>query len=119
MPAPRYNMHRCRPSEAEVKSDYIVRMLLNDGYDIEDERDAVKFIEEHGVDKFGFDYPYGSFEEYKRHVLAGEFDVESAEVTEEERAECERSVKAGESYIIYENLMECKADIIRYPKKDR
>lgn len=118
MPVPRYDTPECKPSEAEVKSDYIVRMLLNAGYDIEDERDAVHVIEEHGIDKFTFDYPYGSFEEYKKHVLAGEFDVDMEDVmtTDEERAELIRSVKAGESYIIYENLMECKAMVIRYPK---
>lgn len=117
MPVPRYNIPKCKPSEIEVKSIYIIRMLFKAGYDVGNARDAVKLIEEKGIDKFDFDYPYGSFEEYKKHVLAGEFDVESMEVTDEQRAECERSVKAGESYIVYENLSECKADIIRHPKK--
>ena len=62
MPVPRYNIPRHKPSEIKVKSNYIVRMLFKVGYDIGNARDAVKFIEENGVDKFDFDYPYGSFE---------------------------------------------------------
>ena len=103
MSVPRYNTPECKPSEAEVKSDYIVRMLLNAGYDIEDERDAVRIIEEHDVNKFDFDYPYGSFEEYKRHVLAGEFDVDiySMTLTDEKRTEQEEAIRAGRLKVTY------------------
>ena len=55
MPVPRYNIPRHKPSEIEVKSIYIIRMLHAAGYDIEGDRDAVKLIEEKGVDKFDFD----------------------------------------------------------------
>ena len=68
MPVPRYNIPRHKPSEVNVKSNYIVRMLFKAGYDIDDERDAVKLIEEKGVDKFDLDYPYGSFEEYYKTI---------------------------------------------------
>lgn len=103
MPVPRYNIPRHRPSEIEVKSDYIVRMLFGAGYDIDDERDAVKLIEEKGVDKFDFDYPYGSFEEYKKHVLAGEFDIdiEAMMMTDKERAKQEEAIRKGKLRVTY------------------
>lgn len=103
MPVPRYNIPRFKPSEIEVKSIYIIRMLCKAGYNIKCDRDAVKFIEEKGVDKFDFDYPYGSFEEYKKHVLAGEFDVdvEAMMMTDKERAEQEKAIREGKLRVTY------------------
>ena len=59
--------------ENKRKSNRIAWLLKS--YGAGDARDAVRIIEKYGVDKFDFDYPYGSFEEYKKHVLAGEFDT--------------------------------------------
>lgn len=101
MPVPRYNAPRHKPSEIEVKSIYIIRMLHAAGYDIEGDRDAVKLIEEKGVDKFDFDYPYGSFEEYKKHVLAGEFDVEIKFATKEDHEKLQQAVKEGKLRVTY------------------
>ena len=101
MPVPRYNIPRHKPSEIKVKSNYIVRMLFKVGYDIGNARDAVKFIEENGVDKFDFDYPYGSFEEYKKHVLAGEFDIEIKLATKEDHEKLQQAVKEGKSWVTY------------------
>ena len=103
MPVPRYNIPKYKPSEIEVKSIYIIRMLHAAGYDIEGDREAVKLIEEKGVDKFDFDYPYGSFEEYKKHVLAGEFDIDidAMMMTDKERAEQEKAVREGKLRVTY------------------
>ena len=91
-------------SDAEKKSNAIVHQLSIMGYDVCFERDVVKFIEKRGVDKFNFDYPYGSFEEYKKHVLAGEFDVdaESFEMTKEQHKQFLKWEKEGR--ITYERL---------------
>lgn len=88
-------------SKEETKSDYIVRKLVR--YGVEDPRDAIRFIEEQGIDKFDFDYPYGSFSEYKKHVLTGEFDVdvESCMMTSEQREELRQLVKEGKLWITY------------------
>lgn len=101
MPVPRYNISKCKPSEIEVKSIYIIRMLFKAGYDVGNARDAVKLIEEKGVDKFDFDYPYGSFEEYKKHVLAGEFDVEIKLATKEDHEKLQQAVKEGKLWVTY------------------
>ena len=88
-----------KASDIDIKSDYIVRQLID--YDVCDARDAVAYIEKHGIDKFDFDYPYGSFEEYKKHVLAGEFDVhiEDCLMTPEHRAEINKLVKEKKLWI--------------------
>lgn len=88
-------------SETEIKSSFIVRKLFD--YDVCNARDAVRVIEEHGVDKFDFDYPYGSFEEYKKHVLAGEFDadVKSCMTTPEQKRELKRLIETGKLKISY------------------
>lgn len=58
-------------------------------------RDAVRIIEEQGVDKFDFDYPYGSFEEFKKHTLAGEFDIDAdyMALTDEKRSKLKNAVR--------------------------
>ena len=103
MPVPRYNIPRHKPSEIEVKSIYIIRMLCKAGYNIKGDRDAVKLIEEKGVDKFDFDYPYGSFEEYKKHVLTGEFDIDidAMMMTDKERAKQEEAIRKGKLWVTY------------------
>ena len=55
------------------------------------------------MDKFDFDYPYGSFEEFKRHVLDGEFDVdvESMIMTDEEQKELQKAVEEKRLWRIY------------------
>lgn len=87
--------------EVKIKSNYIIRMLFD--YDVEDARDAIRIIEEQGVDKFQFDYPYGSFEEYKKHVLAGEFDldIKSVLTSPEEQKELDKAVKEGKLWVTY------------------
>ena len=119
MPVPRYNTSRHKPSETKVKSNYIIRMLFKVGYDVGNARDAVKLIEYKGVDKFDFDYPYGSFEEYKKHVLAGEFDVdiESMMMTDEERTTWNRDVKSGKIRVIHEDHKNCTSWVECYPKE--
>lgn len=101
IPRPNINIPDIDVSEDEVKSDYIIRMLFD--YDVEDARDAIRIIEEQGVNKFQFDYPYGSFEEFKKHVLAGEFDIDitSSIRTPEEEAELEKAVKEGKLWVTY------------------
>ena len=87
--------------EVKIKSNYIIRMLFD--YDVEDARDAIRIIEEQGVDKFQFDYPYGSFEEYKKHVLAGEFDldIKSVLTSPEEQKKLDKAVKEGKLWVTY------------------
>ena len=90
-------------SENRRKLNYIYYILRKQCYDVDGVRDAVHIIEKHGVDKFYFDYPYGSFEEFKKHVLAGEFDIdiEAMMMTDEEIAEQEKAIREGRLRVTY------------------
>lgn len=101
MRMPRIDVPIPKIPENEKKSNYIIRMLFD--YDVEDARDAIRIIEEKGVDKFQFDYPYGSFEEYKKHVLAGEFDldIKSILTSPEEQKKLDKAVKEGKLWVTY------------------
>ena len=90
IPIPNY-----KPSKEKLQASLIVRTLVGMGYDINTKRDAIAIIESEGIEKFNFDYPYGSFETFKKHVLAGEFDVHVRYETKEEYEETEKAVKEG------------------------
>ena len=102
MPVPKFKAPKHKPSEIRLKSDYIVRTLISMNYNIKDEKDAIVVIESNGIDKFNFDYPYGSFDAYKEHVLAGEFDIDlSKMMTKAEHDTMERDIKEGKLWVTY------------------
>lgn len=103
IPMPNINIPKYCVSADEKKIDRIIYALNHMNYDVNDERDAVRIIEEHGVNKFQFDYPYGSFEEFKKHVLAGEFDINVASSmrTPEEQKKLDKAVKEGKLWVTY------------------
>ena len=73
------------------------------GYSVNTERDAVQIIDNFNLDKSQFDFPYHSFEEFKKHVLAGEFDYseESFSSSEEEIEALHKAVAEGKLWITY------------------
>lgn len=99
IPMPNINIPDVEIPEVKIKSNYIIRMLID--YGASDARDAIRIIEERGVDKFRFNYPYNSFEEYKKHVLSGEFDVESKMITQKRREKLRKAVENGKLSITY------------------
>ena len=55
---------------------YLVMYCLHDmGYNINSAREIIDTIEHENLDKSKFDFPYETFDLFKEHVLAGEFDV--------------------------------------------
>ena len=76
MPIPKYDLPEYEPDENELKVDVIMQKLSDMGYSVATERDAVQVIDSFVLDKSQFDFPYGSFEGFKKHVLAGEFDYD-------------------------------------------
>ena len=55
----------------------IICCLISMGYAIHRTRDVIRVIENENLDRSQFDFPYGSFEIYKQHVLDGEFDIDA------------------------------------------
>ncbi len=75
MPVPKMNVALYKISDNEKLLDSLEIALHHCGFlDCENPRVMVKIIEENNLDKSQFDFPYGSFEEFKKHVLNGEYD---------------------------------------------
>lgn len=103
MPIPKYDLPEYEPDENELKVDVIMQKLSDMGYSVATERDAVQVIDSFGLDKSQFDFPYGSFEGFKKHVLAGEFDYdeESFFSSKEECEELDKAVKEGRLWVTH------------------
>lgn len=104
MPVPRINSDKYKLSKDELKmrrkAALIVNALCEMGYDVGNEREAVQIIEKDNLDKFQFDYPYGSYDLFKKHVLNGEFDVSIHIGSKKEHDEFMKPVIEGEAWII-------------------
>ena len=108
MPVPKFkapNNHKTAiTSDIERKAEKIMSFLIYDmNRDVADEREVIEIIECMGIEKFNFDYPYGSFEAFKQHVLAGEFDKDSSkmEMTDEDREKIAKGEKEGKIWHVY------------------
>ena len=103
MSIPKYDLPEYKSDENELKADIIVRRLSKMGYSVDTERDAVQIIDNFNLDKSLFDFPYHSFEEFKKHVLAGEFDYDTDTFasSQEEIDELHKSVAEGKLWITY------------------
>lgn len=103
MPVSRLVISEYKVNEKWWKVNYIVRTLVRAGYDIGDAREAIQIIESENLDKSQFDYPYASYDEFKKHVLLGEFDIDvnSMMMTKERREQLDKTVREGKLEIIY------------------
>ena len=102
MPAPRLNIPKHKLTEDGKMLNVISKLCLM-GYEVCEAKNAIRIIEMFDLDKSQFDFPYGSFEEAKKHVLAGEFDYseESFSSSEEEIEALHKAVKEGKLLITY------------------
>ena len=109
MSIPKLNMPKFHLTEMG-KSNKILRKLRYMGYEVNDAKEALAIFEKHNIDKSQFDFPYGSFESYKQHVLADdlEFDLTSNIMTDEQREEIRINVKEKKIWHIQSNYLEPK-----------
>lgn len=104
MPVPRLNIQKCKPSKDISKMCRIIEILSGMGYDVDNVHDAIYTIESKHIDKSKFDYPYGSFEEFKRHAMAGDLEmksIESIEMSKETANKLDKDVREGRAWITY------------------
>lgn len=99
MPVPRLNVPKHKLTERGKMSNVVIK-LNNIGYDVDDPRSAIKIIENDNLDKSQFDFPYGSFEETKKRVLAGEFDCDEKKfyISDERRKQVEQEMREGKGW---------------------
>lgn len=102
MPVPRVNMPKYKKTEKSKMMDIVVQLYRMD-YNVDNARDAIQIIEVFKLDKSQFNFPYGSFEEAKKHVLFGEFDFDenAMMMTNEEREQLRKDVEKGRTWITY------------------
>ena len=74
MPVPRINRQLYKISENDKKLDMLEVCLHKMGYVCDEPRDMLKIIDVCKLDKSQFDFPYGSYEMFKLHVLKGDYD---------------------------------------------
>lgn len=102
MPIPKYDLPEYELTENDRMSN-VMRQLYKIGYDVENAKTAIWVIEKLHIDKSQFDFPYGSFDEAKKHALAGEFDYDTDTFvsSHEEIDELDKAVKEGKLWITY------------------
>ena len=102
MPIPRLNIPKHKLTERGKMSNVVIK-LNKLGYDVCDAKSVIQIIEKDNLDKSQFDFPYGSFNEAKKHILAGEFDfdIDSFASSQEEIDELHKAVEEGKLWITY------------------
>ena len=103
MAIPKLKKSRHHSSDEILKLHYIIYLLRGMCYDIDDARSVIDVIEDFKLDKTKFEYPYNSYENFKQHVYAGEFDVDidSLLMSEEHCKEIDEAVKEGRLWVTY------------------
>lgn len=102
MPIPRLNMPKHKLTEDGKMLNVISKLCLM-GYEVCEAKNAIRIIEMFDLDKSQFDFPYGSFDEAKKHALAGEFDYDTDTFasSQEEIDALHKSIKEGKLWIRY------------------
>ena len=103
MPVPKGKRFRCKSPDNILKFHHILYILRGMMFDVEDAKAAIKIIEENNLDKSQFNFPYGSFEEFKKHVLNGAYDVniDSVFISKEEHQKLDDAVEEGKLWVTY------------------
>lgn len=91
------------PITEKRKSNNIIYKLTNMGYEVDNAKEALAIFEKHDIDKSQFDFPYGSFESYKQHVLADDLepDLTSHIITKEQHEQNIKDVQEGKLWEMY------------------
>lgn len=102
MPVPRLVVPEHKVDENRNKMGRIISDLCDIGYDICTAKEAIQVIETKKLDKSQFDFPFGSYDEFKKRVLAGELEMKPLNMmTQEEQEQLDKAVRESELWITY------------------
>lgn len=102
MSVPRLVVPEHKVDENRNKMGRIISDLCDIGYDICTAEEAIQVIETKKLDKSQFDFPFGSYDKFKKRVLAGELEMKPLNMmTQEEQEQLDKTVREGELEIIY------------------
>lgn len=83
-----------------IKAGVIMRCLDRMGYFCDDEHGIVRIIEENKLDVCQFDFPGGSFEQFKQDVANGKYDIQPKFSTNDSREQRKKDIASGKIYTI-------------------
>lgn len=78
--------------------------LFDMGYDVHNTQDIIDIIETKELNISPSDYPYGSFEEFKKHKNDREFEMATLEdmmMSKTEHDTMEQDIKEGKLWVTY------------------
>lgn len=100
MPVPKVKRMRHKSPDEVIKLHHVMYILRGMGYDVDDARSVICIIDMFNLDKSQFDFPYGSYEEFKKHV--SELEVsDNFEMSDEEYEQFQKRIKEGQIWITY------------------
>lgn len=103
MSVPRLHKYQHKVDVNKLKLDGVEDKLLSMGYACNNCKEMIAVIDMFHLDESQFDFPYGSYEEFKKHVNAGKFDMNEYSVfaTKEECQGLDEAVEEGKLYVTY------------------
>lgn len=103
MPVPRIEIPKHKISENEMKLSRIEDILNDMGYACDGSKSVVKIIETFNLDVKQFDFPYGSFAEFKKQVENDAFDedCQNGFLTKEESEKLHKDIAEGKICVTY------------------
>lgn len=105
MPVPRTPEPPHKADSNDIKLRRIENALDDMGYDCNGVRSIIEIIENCDLDKSQFDFPFGSYDTFKVHVLIGYYDdLENPvlhHMTDDEYAELQKAIRGGKIWVTY------------------
>lgn len=100
MPVPKVKRMRHKSPDEVIKLHHMMYILRGMGYDVDDARSVICVIDMFNLDKSQFDFPYGSYEEFKKHVSDLEVN-DDFEMSDEEYEQFQKRIKEGQTWVIH------------------
>lgn len=100
MPVPKLYKYQHEVDVNKLKLDGVEDKLLSMGYACNNCKYMIMVIDMFHLDKSQFDFPYGSYEEFKKHVAELEVS-DDFEMSEKEYEQFQKRMKEGQTLITY------------------
>ena len=100
MPVLRLHKYQHKVDVNKLKLDGVEDKLLSMGYACNNCTEMIAVIDMFHLDESQFDFPYGSYEEFKKHV--SELEVsDNFEMSDEEYEQFQKRIKEGQTWVTY------------------
>ena len=103
MPIPKIESTTYKPSKETLQIRKILHQIHDMGYEVHESQDIIEAIENYHLDITHFDFPYGSFDNFKTMVQNDHHNTSKTNrhLTEVEEKQQNEDLKAGKICITY------------------